>query len=107
MLARREASVRVAASPATESTCGFPSRGAAVSILPEPPQPLVPFIRLPTKGVKEVRVRRHVIDGEFACVIADLETTEGAVVPFCEFFHVVDGRIAEIRPFFDPRHLIR
>jgi hypothetical protein len=48
--------------------------------------------------VKEVRVRRHVIDGEFACVIADLETTEGVVVPFCEFFHVVDGRIAEIRP---------
>ena len=56
---------------------------------------------------KEVRVKRQIIDGEFACVLADFETIEGTVVPFCEFFRVKDGQIAEIRPYFDPRPLIR
>jgi hypothetical protein len=52
---------------------------------------------------KDVRVKRQIIDGEVACVLADFETTEGIVVPFCEFFRIKDGEIAEIRPYFDPR----
>jgi limonene-1,2-epoxide hydrolase len=65
------------------------------------------FLAKVSSGVKDVRVKRHVIDGDFACVIADLETKEGDLVPFCEFFRIKDGRIAEIRPYFDPRPLIR
>ena len=56
---------------------------------------------------KDVRVKRQIIDGQFACVLADFETTEGTIVPFCEFFRISDGQIAEIRPYFDPRPLIR
>jgi ketosteroid isomerase-like protein len=56
---------------------------------------------------KDVRVKRRIIDGQFACVLADFETTEGIIVPFCEFFHIRDGQIAEVRPYFDPRPLIR
>jgi hypothetical protein len=37
---------------------------------------------------KDVRVKRQIIDGEFACVLADFETTEGVTVPFCEFFRI-------------------
>ncbi len=65
------------------------------------------FLLKVSAGVKAARVKRQVIDGEFACVIADLVTKEGNVVPFCEFFRIVDARIAEIRPYFDPRPLIR
>jgi limonene-1,2-epoxide hydrolase len=65
------------------------------------------FLRKVSTGVRDIRVTRQIIDGEFASVIADLETKEGNVVPFSEFFRVVDGRIAEIRPYFDPRLLIR
>ena len=65
------------------------------------------FLLKVSKSVKDVRVKRQLIDGEFACVIAELETKEGDVVPFCEFFRIVDGKIAEIRPYFDPRLLIR
>jgi limonene-1,2-epoxide hydrolase len=65
------------------------------------------FLRKVSTGVRDIRVKRQIIDGEFASVIADLETTEGTVVPFSEFFRVVDGRIAEIRPYFDPRPLTR
>ena len=56
---------------------------------------------------KDVRVKRQIIDGQFACVLADFETMEGTVVPFCEFFRVRGSEIAEIRPYFDPRPFIR
>jgi SnoaL-like domain len=62
---------------------------------------------LSTVRAKDVRVKRQIIDGQFACVIADFETTEGIVVPFCEFLRIKDGEIAEIRPYFDPRPLMR
>ena len=62
---------------------------------------------LSTVHAKDVRVKRQVIDGQFACVLADFETQEGTVVPFCEFFRIRNGEIAEIRPYFDPRPLIR
>ena len=65
------------------------------------------FLRKVSTDVGDVRVKRQIIDGEFACVIAVLETKKGTVVPFSEFYRVVDGRIAEIRPYFDPRPLIR
>jgi len=57
--------------------------------------------------VKDIRVKRQVIEGEFACVVAELETKSGTVVPYIEYFRVVDGRILEIHPYFDPRPLIR
>jgi hypothetical protein len=56
---------------------------------------------------KDVRVKRQIIDGHVACVLADFETAEGIVVPFCEFFRIENGEITEIRPYFDPRPLIR
>src|SRR5262249_28753587 len=62
---------------------------------------------LSTVRAKDVRVKRQIIDGQFACVLADLETKEGIVVPFCESFRIRDGKIAEIRPYFDPRPLMR
>ena len=62
---------------------------------------------LSTVRAKDVRVKRQIIDGQFACVLADFETTEGIVVPFCEFFRIRNGLIVEIRPYFDPRPLVR
>jgi Domain of unknown function (DUF4904) len=62
---------------------------------------------LSTVRAKDVRVKRQIIDGQFACVLADFETIEGTIVPFCEFLRISDGQIAEIRPYFDPRPLIR
>jgi len=62
---------------------------------------------LSTVRAKDVRVKRRIIDGQFACVVADFETTEGIIVPFCEFFRIKDGEIAEIRPYFDPRPFVR
>jgi len=56
---------------------------------------------------KAVRVKRQIIDGQVACVLAEFETAEGIAVPFCEFFRIENGEITEIRPYFDPRPLIR
>jgi hypothetical protein len=65
------------------------------------------FLGKVSQGVKDVRVTRYVIDGEFACVSAELETKEGDVVPFCEVVRIVEGKITALRPYFDPRPLVR
>src|SRR4030095_14762840 len=62
---------------------------------------------LSTVRAKDVRVKRRIIDGQFACVVADFETTEGIIVPFCEFFRIKHSEIGEIRPYFDPRPFVR
>jgi hypothetical protein len=54
---------------------------------------------LSTVRAKDVRVKRQIIDGQFACVLSDFETPDGTTVPFCEFFRIRDGEIAEIRPY--------
>jgi limonene-1,2-epoxide hydrolase len=65
------------------------------------------FLLKVSADVKDVRVKRQVIDGDSACVIAELETKGGKVVPFCECFRIVNGKLAEIHPYFDPRPLIQ
>ena len=53
-------------------------------------------------AVKNVRVRRHIVDGEFDAVQFDLDTVFG-VIPVLDCIRVKNGLIEEIRPYYDPR----
>jgi glyoxylase I family protein len=55
-------------------------------------------------AVLGVTVRDHVVDGEFVATRCDLETPFGRIEVF-DRFRVVNGLLAEIRPFYDPRPL--
>jgi hypothetical protein len=56
--------------------------------------------------VKNARILRSFAEGEQVCVWWELETNQpAAVIPVCEYFRVGDGRLQEIRPFYDPRPL--
>jgi DNA-binding HxlR family transcriptional regulator len=48
-------------------------------------------------------VRRHVIDGEHACSMCDMELPSGEKVALLDYFHIVDGKIKWLQPFYDPR----
>jgi DNA-binding HxlR family transcriptional regulator len=48
-------------------------------------------------------VRRHVIDGEHACSMFDMILPTGETVAFLDYFHIVDGKIKWLQPFYDPR----
>jgi len=52
--------------------------------------------------IDDVRVQHTIADGEHIGVRFELETVYGTIPAF-DWFHVVDGAIAEVRPFYDPR----
>ena len=53
-------------------------------------------------AVKDVRITRHIVDGEFDAVQFDLDTVFG-VIPVFDCIRVTNGLIQEIRPYYDPR----
>ena len=53
-------------------------------------------------AVRGITVRDHIMDGEFVASRFVLETPFGPVEVF-DRFRVVNGELAEIRPYFDPR----
>lgn len=53
-------------------------------------------------AVRSVTVRDHIADGEFVASRFELETPFGRIDVF-DRFRVVNGLLAEIRPYFDPR----
>jgi glyoxylase I family protein len=53
-------------------------------------------------AVRGVTVRDHIADGEFVASRFDLTTPFGPIEVF-DRFRVVNGELAEIRPYYDPR----
>jgi len=60
-----------------------------------------------SEGVSDVRVSEHVIESSKACSLSDFETTSGEVLPILDYFEIGEKGISYIRPFFDPRPLIK
>jgi hypothetical protein len=56
-------------------------------------------------AIKAIRIVRHIVDGEWCATVFDFETIFG-VIPIMDCFHVVDGQIVSIRPYYDPRPVI-
>lgn len=64
------------------------------------------FLAPVAQGVKDIRVDRYIVDGDFAALVATLETKDGKVVPFCEVVQFSNQQIVRLRPYFDPRKLL-
>jgi catechol 2,3-dioxygenase-like lactoylglutathione lyase family enzyme len=62
------------------------------------------FLRGVLPIVTNIRVHSHIVEGERVGCRFDLETKFGTIPAF-DYFRIVDARIAEIRPFYDPRPL--
>ena len=53
-------------------------------------------------AVKDVRVKQHIVEGEYVATLFDFDTTFG-VIPVFDCFRVSNGTLTQIRPFYDPR----
>ena len=53
-------------------------------------------------AVQGVTVRDHVAEGEYVATRFELQTPFGPIEVF-DRFRVVNGMLAEIRPYYDPR----
>jgi len=67
---------------------------------------VVEFLADVSKGVKDIRVRQHIIEGETVCVLIEFETVKGTVLPILDYIQIGEDGISYIQPFFDPRPLI-
>jgi hypothetical protein len=66
------------------------------------PSEVVAFLTGLFPVIKDVRVTRQIVDGEFIAVMFDLDTVFG-VIPVFDCLRVTDGLIQDIRPYYDPR----
>jgi DNA-binding HxlR family transcriptional regulator len=48
-------------------------------------------------------VRRYIIDNEHACATCDMILPTGETVALLDYFHIVDGKIKWLQPYYDPR----
>jgi predicted ester cyclase len=53
-------------------------------------------------AIKDVRVKQHIVEGEYVATIFEFDTTFG-VIPIFDCFRVSNGKLTQIRPFYDPR----
>jgi hypothetical protein len=53
-------------------------------------------------AVRDIRVKRHISEGEFVATEFDFDTTFG-VIPVFDCFRVSHGQLKQIRPYYDPR----
>lgn len=60
------------------------------------------FVSGVTPAIKDVRIKRHIVDGDHVATLWDAVTVWGTI-PICEYFRISGGLIKEARAFFDPR----
>ena len=53
-------------------------------------------------AIKGIQVKQHIVEGDYVATVFDFETIYG-VLPVFDRFHVSEGQLKEIHPFYDPR----
>jgi ketosteroid isomerase-like protein len=65
------------------------------------------FLIRVSAGVRNIQVERYIVERDFACIVATLETKTGISAPFCDVVQFADGKIVRVRKFSDPRPLLQ
>ena len=60
-----------------------------------------------SQGIDDIKILRFVIDGGLACTLIEFKSKSGVTVDMCDAYQISNGKLAEMRPYFDPRPLIR
>jgi limonene-1,2-epoxide hydrolase len=60
------------------------------------------FLTTLLPAIKDIRIKRHICQGEFVATEFDFDTIFG-VLPVFDCFRVANGQLHEIRPYYDPR----
>lgn len=57
-------------------------------------------------AITGVRIKQHIVEGEYCASLFDLHTIHG-VIPVLDRFHAVDGLLKLANPFYDPAPLLK
>lgn len=53
-------------------------------------------------AIKDIRIKQHIVEGEYVATVFDFDSTFG-VIPVFDCFRISNGLLKEIRPYYDPR----
>ena len=59
-----------------------------------------------SQGVDNIKILRFVVEAEYACALIEYRNKDGIVVEMCDAYRISNGKLAEMRPYFDPRPLM-
>ena len=62
------------------------------------------YVKRVADSVSEIRVKQHIVEGDWVATLFDEETANGPVSVFAKF-EVVSARIRDVCVFYDPRSL--
>ncbi len=65
-------------------------------------EPVIEFLTGLFPVINDIRVQRHIAEGEYVATAFDLDTTFGVISVF-DCFLVSNGLLKYIRPYYDPR----
>ncbi len=57
--------------------------------------------------IQRAAIHKVIAEGSDVCVIYDLITKDGTVLPTVGVYEVTNGRVASVRAYFDPRPITR
>ena len=63
------------------------------------------YVKRVADSVSEIRVKQHIVEGDWVATLFDEETANGPVAVFARF-QVVAERIKEVSVFYDPRKVL-
>lgn len=65
---------------------------------------VVGFLTMILPAIKDIRIKQHIVEGDYVATVFDMETTEGIDHVF-DRIRVADGELKEIHSFYYPRTL--
>jgi len=65
-------------------------------------QTVTGFLASIMPAVKGIRVRQHIVEGDYVATVFDMETVNGVDHVF-DRIHIVDGEIKEVHAFYYPQ----
>lgn len=67
-------------------------------------QAALDYLRIVARALKAIRIEQHIVEGEHVATLFEEETANGSIPVFSRF-HVREGRIKDVRVFYDPTRL--
>jgi hypothetical protein len=63
------------------------------------------YLRVVARAVNDIRIEQHIVEGHHVATLFEQDTVNGTLPVFSRF-HIEEGRIKDVRVFYDPRRIV-
>ena len=67
-------------------------------------QAALEYLRVVARAVNAIRIEQHIVEGDHVATLFEEDTVNGTLPVFSRF-HIEEGRIKDVRVFYDPRRI--